>query len=282
MFAYSSAHKNYIEVPPHVVEQMFNEYWIDGYPTITFNKEKTQKTIYDSLLSNVFGLAIPSEIGMLVMNMTDIHVFYGSNENNYFIVFMNIPIDDINKPFVWVQYGLKWVKYYLEQCNCVYNIEAGYSECQNIILSPGNGINSQYGSPAFSCCVQQVIGDRTWRVKNDRYSCRTCYKCVSKLRSVQRTDKFSGVLCGIEVYRLGTIDMSNYYTNINGDVNFNRFLSKLGLKLKYEHQEKVKTFSNLTVSLPGTWHLERLPANSKFRSKHWFDGEMYTDYIPKL
>ena len=262
------------ETSPETVEKLFGEYWIDGYPTVSFAKNNNVDKIFcNQYLGTAVGLGIPNPIGMIIMEIADINVFIGGNNKQEFVVVMNSPVET-SQTIAWIRYQNIWNKFYLEQCSARYKFDKPIdklAECTRVVVSPGNGSNSQYGSTAFSCCVLHVLGGRRTQFKTDidTYSCRTCWQCVAKLRTIPGPGNllhWSSTMIVNCAIRTDGFKVKDDERCFRGEVEFYNTLIKKRYKLKYDFIKLKYDECTMICTKPSTLYLNRLPPCSPNRS----------------
>ena len=266
------------EIPPDVFETMFGKYWIQGFPVVSLSNLSTN--IIKSEVYNSMELNLPNEIEFIIMEYTDICFFHTlSNVGDSLMLFMNMPISKKKqRPFGFVLFQNNWYMIYIEQCSARFMVGGwkvrreqymihrtlivDYVECNNIVVSPGNGKHSSYGSTAFGCCIQHVAANKRYNVIGDKYSCRACIHCVNKVRN-SIEGEFYMVGCGVDLdgWRLISDKSNRHYEKRIGDIYLADVLRKKQLNIKYEHirTDTTGTATPLMYTRPSSEHIEQCP-----------------------
>ena len=143
-----------------IVGKILGRYPFCGFPIINdiSNSSKSMSCFNSELFDELYQIKIPNDITNELIKFVGIHQLNCSNKTKSFNIFMNMDLNS-SKPYVWVLHENKWYKFFIEQCSTRYQSnDRRMFECRNLVISPGNGIDSMYSEIQYGCCIAHVQG----------------------------------------------------------------------------------------------------------------------------
>ena len=240
------------------VGKILGRYTFCGFPIINDITNPSECMLYfnSELFDELYQIKVPNDITKELIKFVDIHQFNCSTKTKSFNIFMNMDFN-YSKPYVWVLHENKWYKFFIEQCSARYQSnDRRIFECQNLVISPGNGIDSMYSEIQYGCCIAHVQGRCRFFPNNYNYSCRACWKCVSQVLKPNEQSELNQMIrteCAVKMECLSVYANKVGYYNAVGNLNLYKKFIGMGMdfklnNLKYEKQIKFTPSSQLYKS----------------------------------